>query len=424
MERRQFLKGLMVAGVATVALSASAAWADTVPRQPIEYAFGSAIKTSTGVAGSDPRLISYYARVSTEMNAYAGGQGASWLRTFGRTAKGLTGLAGRLVFGRIGQAIMLASVVWDVAASIWSWYQAEQAEQTAIKSCQVGGACRIVNSSGVTEYYTHTRENVSSSSSMSLYGANGGNKWSAVITTAAPSGANYTYDVWWKYIGSGAFDPNYVIPTQTPTSTNGLTTQNIEDLLRAQGDAALLDKVMFANLLNALNAKIVADPATASDVKQIADMIAAKPITSADVGYQTGLEPRVSDLVGLTPTTRPISIGDPATDPSGQPTPEPSPSASSTTTTTLDGPVEVSNMPDFTAPADPDWPSITPVDWWPNPFTAPTLDATCVNPSSSLASLGNVTIPICDMVDLMAPVLRPLVSGVALVGAGKIIMDV
>lgn len=423
MERRQFLKGVMAAGVASVALSSGVAWAQSNPRQPIEYAFGSAIKTSTGVAGSDPRLISYYSRVSSEMNTYAGGQGASWLRTFGRTAKGLTSLAGRLVFGRVGQAIMLASVVWDVAASIWSWYQAEQAEQTAIKSCNVGGACRIVNSSGVTEYYTHTRENVSSSSSMSLYGANGGNKWSAVITTAAPSGSNYTYDVWWKYIGSGAFDPAYVVPTQTPTSTNGLTTQNIEDLLRAQGDSALLDKVMFANMLNALNAKIAADPSTASDVKQIADMITAKPIVSSDVGFQTGNEPRVSDLVGLTPTTRPISIGDPATDPSGEPTPTPTPTATGGTTT-LSGPVEVSNMPDMSVPTLPDFPDITPVDWWPNPFTAPTLDATCVNPSSSLASLGSVTIPLCDMVDLMAPVLRPLVAGVALVGAGKIILDV
>lgn len=424
MDRRQFLKGVMAAGVASVALSSGAARAETVPRQPIEYAFGSAIKNSTGVAGNDPRLISYYARVSSEMNTYAGGQGASWLRTLGRSAKGLTGLAGRLVFGRVGQAIMLASVVWDVAASIWSWYQAEQAEQTAIKACQTGGACRIVNSSGVVEYYTHTRETASSSSSFSLYGANGGNKWSAVITQAAASGSNYTYDVWWKYIGSGAFDPNYIIPTQTPTSTNGLTTQNIEELLRAQGDAALLDKVMFANVLNALNTKIRNDTGTASDVKQIADMIAVKPITSADVGFQTGAEPRVSDLVGLTPISRAISIGDPATDATGTPSPEPTVTPSPTSTTSIDGPVTVSNMPDMTPPATPDWPTITPVDWWPNPFTAPTLNASCVNPSSSLASLGNVTIPLCDMVDLMAPVLRPLVAGVALVGAGKIIMDV
>jgi hypothetical protein len=413
----------MAASVASIALSSGPAFGQTVPRQPIEYAFGSAIKTSTGVAGSDPRLISYYSRVSAEMNTFSGGQGASWLRTLGRTAKGLTGLAGKLIFGRVGQAIMLGSLIWDAAATIWSWYQAEEAEKSAIKTCAVGGACRITNSSGVTEYYTHTIEGQSSSSNFSLYGARGGNKWSAVITQAAPTGSNYTYDVWWKYIGSGAFDPNYVVPTQTPTSTTGLTTQNIEDLLRAQGDAALLDKLMFANVLNALNAKIAADPATSSDVKEIADMITAKPITTGDVGFQTGNEPRVSDLVGVTPTTRPISIGDPAIDPSGEPTPTPTATATGGTTT-LSGPVEVSNMPDMTVPALPDFPEITPVDWWPNPFTAPTLDATCVNPGSSLASLGNVTIPLCDMVDLMAPVLRPLVAGVALVGAGKIILDV
>lgn len=422
MDRRKLIKSVLVAGVCAVALSPTRVFAETLPRQPIEYAFSSAIKTSTGVAGNDPRLISYYARVSSEMNTFSGGQGASWLRTLGRSAKGLTGLAGKLVFGRVGQAIILGSMVWDLAASVWSWYQAEQAEKSAVLSCPVGGACRI-NNNGVTDYYTHTQETQASSSNFTLYGARGGYRWSSVQIKAGGSGSNYTYDVWWKYVGSGAFDPNYVIPDQAPTSTNGLTTENIEALLRAQGDAALLDKVMFANILNALNGKIAADPATPSDVKQIADMITAKPVTSADVGYQTGSEPRVSDLVGVTPTTRPISIGDPAIEPDGSPAPEPSPTTGGGTTG-LEGPVEVSNMPDMTAPSLPDFPTITPVDWWPSPFTAPTLSATCVDPTGSLASLGSVTIPLCSTVDLMAPVLRPLVAGAALVGAGKILLDV
>ncbi|MGH6616181.1 hypothetical protein [Sphingomonas sp.] len=380
--------------------------------QPLELAFGSTIKTTAGVAGNDPRLISYYGRFSGALNASARAQGASWLGTFGRIAKSSTRLAGRLVFGRIGMAITVAAIVFDAAATLWGWYEAEQAERSALAACPVGGACRIVNASGVTEYFTHTLESQSSVSNWSLSGTRGGNRWSYVQNKAAPVGSNYTYDVWWKYTGSGLFDPNYVIPDQSITATTGgLSPQAVEDLLRERGEQTQLDRQMIANLVNAVNDMILADPTTPADARQIAQTIQANPATPTTVGYTPLVEPRVRDLIGVTPTGRPISVGDPATQP---PTGTDPGGGTGTGTGTID----------MSVPVAPDWPTITPIDWWPSPFVPPVLSASCTNPGGSLASLGNVTIPLCEMVDRMAPVLRPVVAGASLVSAGKIILDI
>jgi hypothetical protein len=415
--RRIFLKS--TAALCLASLAVPAFGQSTIPRQPIEAAFGSAIKTTAGVAGNDPRLLSYYTKFSAELNAAAGANGSSWFRTFAKIAKGSVRLGGRLIFGRLGTAVQIGVVVLTGATSFY-WYELESAEALQIKSCRLGSQCRVVDPiTGVTHTYTRTQEG-DQTGLWSLAGARGGNKWSAVQqqhigTKATPL---YTYDVWWKYVGSGTFDPNYLIPNQGSVSTTGaLMAQAVEDLLRERGEQTVLDRQMIADATNAINDKILADATTVTDARQIAELIGQVGVSPNTVGYVPFAEPRVGDLIGTTPIDRPIAVADPATATTTG-------SGTGGTTGTQTGTQTGTPPIDMTVPTPAEWPTIMPVDWWPSPFTAPTLNATCVNPGGSLASLGQVTIPLCDMVDLMAPVLRPVVAGVSLVAAGKVILDI
>lgn len=430
MKRRGFL-ALLLCGTA-FAVMPSVALANADPVQPIEAWLGRAARTTAGVASNDPRLPAYYAAASGKLNGYAGGTGASWLRTFGKIAFAVPRLAGKVIFGRVGTAITVIGTVFTVGATLWGWHEQQQAERSFIEACPVGGSCRVANGSGGNDWYTHTRERASSASSWSLSGTNGNGNWAHVKQVAAPAPppgvpALYTWDVWWKYIGSGTYDPAFAIPNQgTVTTANGLNPQNIEDLLRERGEQTALDPVLAASIVNALNDLILADAATSDEVRQIAQLIAANPATastSANTGSQVA---RVSDLVGTTPAGRPVAITDaaPGTVPGDQPTPSPSPSPSPSPT--VAPPLDWGPVPPPPALDVGVWD-----DWLPNPFSVPNLSGTCTNLTIPGGSVFNVTIPATE-VDfcsyLLEPTIRTIVSTSTLLGytvyAGTILLDV
>lgn len=382
--RRQFLRGVALAGTALALCTAVPARAQDAPVQPIEAWLGRSIKTTAGVAGNDPRLLAYYSAASGKLNGLAGGTGASWLRTFGKLAKGSARLAGKLVFGRVGTAIMVAGVVFNVGATLWGWYEQEQAERSAIEACPVGGSCRIPNGNGGNDWYTHTRETATSASNFSLQGARGGNNWSLFKQVAAPNRPppavqTYTYDAWWKYIGSGTYDPNYAIPDQGATATTGgLSPQAVEELLRERGEQTALDPVMMANIVNALNDLVRADTTVSADVRAIAEMIAANPATPGTSTHDASNVARVGDLIGVTSPSRPITITDTSTQTGTTPSPSPSPSASP------------SPSPSPTSGAFP--PLGTPVD--------PVLDLNLPGWDEIAAALGGAFAPVLGKFDL------------------------
>ncbi|MCG2841919.1 hypothetical protein L6Q21_13095 [Sandaracinobacter sp. RS1-74] len=84
---------------------------------------------------------------------------------------------------------------------------------------------------------------------------------------------------------------------------------------------------------------------------------------------------------------------------------------------------ETGSGPDWSVPALPDFPQVNPLDWWPDPFTAPTLNATCVDFAIPLGEFGIAQLPVCSMIDIAAPIIGPVVATSAIITASHVILD-
>lgn len=84
---------------------------------------------------------------------------------------------------------------------------------------------------------------------------------------------------------------------------------------------------------------------------------------------------------------------------------------------------ETSSGPDWSVPPLPDFPQVNPLEWWPDPFTPPTLNATCVDFAIPLAEFGTVELPICSSIDIAAPIIGPVIATGSIITAAHVILD-
>lgn len=67
--------------------------------------------------------------------------------------------------------------------------------------------------------------------------------------------------------------------------------------------------------------------------------------------------------------------------------------------------------------------SVSPMDWFPSPFQAPQINATCSGWEATIAHMGRVSINPCPQLDSALPVIRPVVIVAGTVMAGRTLLD-
>jgi hypothetical protein len=67
---------------------------------------------------------------------------------------------------------------------------------------------------------------------------------------------------------------------------------------------------------------------------------------------------------------------------------------------------------------------VTPMDWFPTPFTAPSIPVSCTGWEADIAHLGHVALNPCPNLDLITPVLRPMIIVGGTVAAGRTLLDI
>jgi hypothetical protein len=421
MTRRDILR-LGLLGSAALALGSLAVPAFAAGPVSVEQALQRAHQRKLGQIISDGKITVQI------VDDQIGGYGAAMnSRVSGKAGQSLLGrlgafsklhLAGRLL-GPVGIVLTIATV----GIELYNWYSESQQDAAAVRRCQWGQICRVQTSTG-EEIIIQTVETSGSASNWSLNGARGGNRWAWVGNEAAGAidGQNY-WRVWWKYTAPAAqFQASHTIPiAQSPNDAlAGVSRAVVEDALKALPETVEADRQRMADLMNALAQQVALN----EPGNQLAQVMAQETFTASDfesVPARTLGSNMVSDLdFG----TRNVPPGTGPLEPEPSPTPTPPATGGGGTT----------NPPAWeTPPSDPAWPSITPLDWFPNPFSAPSFAPQCVNPNipgelvaamSSQASAAPVPIGLCEVIDQAAPFVGPVVATSGLIGAGKIILDI